>query len=289
MNKISVCLICVLLGFLLTVGISPAQGKSGVKKEVIQGVALMSIPAGSFIMGNDYITGAGKDDGVNVYYSDEQPVHRVTLSAFQLGATEITQGQYKAIMGENPSTFTGSDDLPVTNVSADSAVKFCNLLSKAAGFTPCYDEKSGKCDFSKNGFRLPTEAEWEYACRAGSKTHFNSGNLKADLNRAGWFQENSGGKTHSVAQKAPNAWGLYDMHGNVIEFCYDGFDETYSSGNYHAAAVTNPVGCENFNLRITRGGGWFSAAKDCRSATRGCFWTGGGNYYIGFRIARSSR
>ena len=289
MNKTVIYMASVLLGFLLTAGVVPAQVKSGVKKEVIQGITLVSIPAGIFIMGNDYTPGPGKDDGVNVYCPDEQPVHRVALSTFQLGATEITQGQYKTVMGENPSTFTGSDDLPVTNVSADSAVKFCNLLSKAAGFAPCYDEKTGKCDFTKNGFRLPTEAEWEYACRAGSRTPFNSGSTKADLDKAAWYLENSGGKTHPVARKQPNAWGLYDMHGNVIEFCYDGFDETYSAGNYKAGAVTNPVGCEVFNLRITRGGGWFSAAKDCRSATRGCFWTGGGNYYIGFRIARNAR
>jgi formylglycine-generating enzyme required for sulfatase activity len=265
-----------------------AQGKPSVKREVIQGITMIAIPAGSFLMGHDYTPGA-PNDPVNRYYPDEQPVHRVTLDAFQIGATEITQGQYRAVTGSNPSSTVGDDTLPVTNVSANDAIAFCNKLSAAAGFAPCYDEKTGKCDFSKNGFRLPTEAEWEYACRAGTRTHFNSGNTLADLDRAGWFIGNSGNRPHPVAQKAPNAWGLYDMHGNVFEFCYDGFDETYSLGNYTAEPGVNPVGYGNFNLRIMRGGGWFSEACDCRSATRSTFWTGGGNSYIGFRVARRIR
>ena len=238
-------------------------------------------------MGNDYVPGA-PNDPVNRYYPDEQPVHRVTLSAFWMGETEVTQAQYRAAAGKNPSAFPG-DDLPVTNVSADAAVVFCNLLSTAAGLEPCFDEKTGKCDFSKNGFRLPTEAEWEYACRAGTRTHFSSGNTAADLDRAGWYAGNNGGKPRPAAKKAPNPWGLFDMHGNVFEFCYDGFDETYHAGNYHPEPQTNPTGYGIFNLRIMRGGGWASAPSECRSAARGCFWTGGGASYLGFRVARSVR
>ncbi len=260
---------------------------SGVKTEMVQGIAMVTIPAGNFRMGTEYAPGTA-DDTVNRYYPDEQPVHEVTLDAFQIGATEITQAQWREIMGDNPATTQG-DDLPVTHVSGNDAVKFCNLLSTTAGLEPCYDETSGKCDFSKNGFRLPTEAEWEYACRAGSKGHFNTGNTTADLERAGWYYGNSGNVPHPVSQKAPNAWDLYDMHGNVWEFCYDGFDETYSAGNYSPDPVTNPYWDGSFNLRIIRGGGLFSAPSECRSAARGCFWTGGGNWYTGFRVARSIR
>jgi formylglycine-generating enzyme required for sulfatase activity len=281
--KIKSMIVLLVLFHIISVVTVEAQGK----KEVIQGIAMVSLPAGSFLMGHDYTAGS-TDDPINRYYPDEQPVHRVTLNAFQIGATEITQAQYRKIMGMNPSSVTG-DDLPVTGVSGNDAVKFCNLLSKEAGFEPCFDEKTGKCDFSKNGFRLPTEAEWEYACRAGTTGHFNSGNTVQDLDRAGWYLGNSGGKPHPVGKKAPNAWGLFDLHGNVWEFCYDGFDETYSSGNYSADPAANPAWDKNFNLRITRGGGFFSEAVHCRSAVRGNFWTGGGNWYTGFRVARSVR
>ncbi len=274
-------------GMFASEGTSAAPKKTSPKRTVTAGIALLSIPAGSFLMGNDYTAGK-TDDPVNRYYSDEQPVHRVTLGAFQMGETEVTQAQYKAAMGTNPSSVVG-DDLPVTNVSANDAVAFCNKLSVSAGLEPCYDEKTWKCDFSKNGFRLPTEAEWEYACRAGSTTLFSSGSTAASLDRAGWYLGNSGGKVRPVKKKAPNAWGLYDMHGMCFEFCYEGFDETYSSGDYHAEAQTNPVGCEVFNLRIMRGGSWFSEASECRSASRSCFWTGGGSSYTGFRVARGTR
>lgn len=267
--------------------VSSSVAAPPVKKDVIKGITMVLIPAGSFMMGHDYVNITGNVDKVNVYYSDEQPMHRVTLNAFQIGATEITQGQYKAVTGVNPSTFTGDDNLPVTNVSADEALIFCNKLSEAAGMEPCYDPKTGKCNFSKNGFRLPTEAEWEYACRAGTRTQFSTGDTEKDLDRAGWYIVNSGGRTHPVSQKKPNAWGIYDMHGNVFEFCYDGYDERYTGGNYNPESVTNPKGIENFNLRIMRGGGWFSEPSVCRSAARSNFWTGGGNYYVWFRVVRS--
>lgn len=279
----------IIIAFFLCIAVtaSAAPKKKAVPvRTVVAGIALVDVPAGSFLMGNDY--SAGKtEDPANRYYSDEQPVHRVTLSAFRMGETEVTQAQYRVVMGTNPSSVVG-DDLPVTNVSANDAVAFCNKLSRSAGFEPCYDEKTGKCDFSKNGFRLPTEAEWEYACRAGTTTLFSSGSTAASLDRAGWHIGNSGGKVRPVKKKAPNPWGLFDMHGNVFEFCYDGFDETYSSGNYNSEARMNPVGCENFNLRIMRGGSWFSQPSECRSATRACFWTGGGSSYIGFRVARGT-
>lgn len=254
---------------------------------VIHGIAMVSIPGGSFQMGHNYVYDPAIPDNVNKYYRDEQPVHKVTLSAFRMSATEITQEQYKKVAGQNPSTFTGDTNLPVTNVSADAAFEFCNMLSEAAGFEPCYDPKTKRCDFSKNGFRLPTEAEWEYACRAGTTTTlFNTGNTESNLNRSGWYIRNSGGKTHPVACKEPNTWGFYDMHGNVWEFCYDGFLQDTSYGPYPAETVTDPIGIEYHDMRVMRGGGWFSEPSDCRSSVKSCFWTGGGNYYIGFRVVR---
>ena len=262
------------------------QGVPEIEKEDIQGITMVSIPGGSFMMGHVYRYEPAIPENVNKYYSDEQPVHNVTLTAFQMSETEITQGQYSAITGENPSTFTGDDNLPVTNVGATDALKFCNMLSEAAGIEPAYDEKTGKCDFTKNGFRLSTEAEWEYACRAGTSTHFCTGNTESDLDRAGWYIGNSDGKTHPVAQKEPNAWGMYDMHGNVFEFCYDGYNDALNHSSYPAGSVMDPRGYDNFNYRMMRGGGWFSEPSSCRSFTRSKFWTGGANYYIGFRVVR---
>ena len=243
---------------------------------------MVSIPPGTFEMGYDYTTEPTVPGGINVYYTDEQPVHKVNLSAFQMSSTEITQGQFVLLMDKNPSTFKDDDNLPVTNIGATEALLFCNKLSEAAGFDQCYYEDTGKCDFSVNGFRLPTEAEWEYACRAGTTSHFFFGSTEQSLDSAGWYNGNSGRKTHPVAQKLPNAWGLYDMHGNVFEFCYDGYEEAQNHSTYPSEEVTDPIKSEHFNYRMMRGGGWFSEASDCRSFTRSKFWTGGGNYYIGF-------
>jgi formylglycine-generating enzyme required for sulfatase activity len=263
-----------------------------IKKDAIHGIQLVTIPAGNFIMGNDFEYRPGIPENVNKFYGDEQPVHKVTLSSFNMSSTQITQSQYIKVTGNNRSNFTGDGNLPVTNLSADEALKYCNMLSKEAGLDPVYDEMAGTCDFNGNGFRLPTEAEWEYACRAGTTTLFYTGNTERDLDRAGWYLSNSGGKTHPVGRKEPNAWGLYDMHGNVFEFCYDGYDMDFSYGPYTSESVTDPTGFPYFNMRVMRGGGWFSDPCDCRSALRSSFWTGGndtftgGNYYIGFRIVQ---
>jgi len=263
-------------------------GPDGVPPETteMQGITMVSIPAGSFSMGYDYTVSAPGGDRVNRYYPDEQPVHTVTLSAFRIGATEITQARFEAVMGRNPSAVKGGD-LPVTDVGANEALEFCNRLSEAAGLDACYDPSTGKCDLSKNGFRLPTEAEWEYACRAGTTTHFSSGDTEADLDRVGWYLGNSGGSPHPVGLKEPNAWGLYDMHGNVWEICCDASDEY--DGRYRPGPVADPVFEGNFNFRVNRGGSWFSEPSECRSAVRGKFWTGGGSDHLGFRVAQSIR
>lgn len=123
------------------------------------------------------------EDGV----INEKPVHIVTLSGFEMSSTEVTQELYKTVMGKNPSLFTWDSGLPVENVSWYDAVRFCNNLSKIEGFDPCYNQTTWDCDFSKNGFRLPTEAEWEYACRAGSTTYYSNGDSREDLDKIGWY------------------------------------------------------------------------------------------------------
>lgn len=260
------------------------------KIEKIESIPLVTIPAGSFMMGHVYMHDQSLPDNVNKLYPDEQPVHKVVLPTFQIGETPVTQGQFRDMMGDNPSRFKGDDDLPVTNVSTDRIEKFCNLLSSAAGLSPCYNEESREYDLSKNGFRMPTEAEWEYACRAGSTTMFYNGDSENDLEKAGWYIGNSGGKTHPVRQKNPNRWGLYDMHGNVFEFCNDNWIPAMCYGRYLTEDKPEPVYHYYFDLRITRGGDWFSEPSVCRSAARSCFcnWSGlEQSYHTGFRIARN--
>ena len=261
-----------------------------ITSEVIEGNKMITIPAGRFMMGHAYVYDPELPENVNRYYPDEQPVHEMALKTFQLGETPVTQGQYRKIMGNNYSRFAGDDNLPVTNTGGGNLEKYCNLLSKAAGLEPCYDETSRKCDFSCNGFRLPSEAEWEYACRGGTTTLFYSGNTERDLDRTGWYIGNSGGRTHPVRQKEPNAWGLYDMHGNVFEFCEDSFVPAMSYGKYLTDGDTNPTYTYYFDLRVVRGGDWFSEPSVCRSATRSCFcnWPHlTQSYHNGFRLARS--
>jgi len=259
------------------------------KTEVFQDITMIALPGGTFMMGHDYTPDPSLSDKVNAFYPDEQPVHKVSVKPLQMGRTQVTQGQYKKIMDDNPSTFTESDDLPVTNLGPAEIIKFCNKLSQQEGLTPCYIEKTRECDFSKNGFRMPTEAEWEYACRAGTTTLFYTGNTEKDLDRAGWYLGNSGGKTHPVARKEPNAWGLYDMHGNVFEYTNDDWIPAMCYGRYLPEGAVKVFNYYH-SLNMTRGGGWFSEPSECRSATRACFCSWANiyqSYYMGFRIARS--
>jgi formylglycine-generating enzyme required for sulfatase activity len=230
-------------------------------------IKMVSIPAGSFSMGQKGIA---------------EPVHRVTLSAFSISAYEITQGQFFDIMGSNLPYFKGlsGDNLPIELVSWWKAIEYCNALSSKAGLQECYNDSTGDCDFTKNGFRLPTEAEWEYACRAGTTTDYYTGNLERDLARAGWYFSNSGDKPHPVGLKKPNAWGLYDMHGNSWEWCNDWYK------SYSSADAVNPTGAKISHDRIVRGGGWWSGGSTCRSAARGIYPPSGGRESFGFRVVR---
>ena len=247
-------------------------------------IPMVLIPAGIFQMGN---TGA--------YYSasnSEILVHTVTISkAFYMSKYEVTQKQYLAVMDTNPSNYKG-ENLPVERVSWNDAVAFCNALSQQEGKTPCYtiNGTSVTCNFAANGYRLPTEAEWEYAAKAGTSTDFYSGSLTnpnctpidANLDNIAWYCGNAKSTTPSVGQKQPNAFGLYDMSGNVYEWCWD-WGSSYSS-----TAETDPKGPTSGKGHVIRGGSWNNDANYCRSAAR-IFVFGGPNGYgdgIGFRIVR---
>jgi len=246
-------------------------------------LSLVSISGGTFQMGS-YLNPAFEVvvdiGGVDTVYNRERPVHRVTLDGFKISTREITQAQFMAVMGYNPSKFLGSPNLPVEQVSWKDAVRFCNKLSEMTGLEPCYNLQSWECDFSRNGFRLPTEAEWEYACRAGSELEFFSGSSTSDLARVAWFVANSAGTTHEVGLKIPNTAGLYDTHGNVWEWCNDWY------GSYHCNSEINPRGPERGYWRVLRGGSWASSASECRSAFRRAGHPEQGNSTTGFRVVR---
>ena len=217
------------------------------------GTKLKLIPAGEFVMG------AEEDD--------DSPPHRVRLTKpFYLGICQVTQREWQAVMGKNPSHFKG-DDRPVEEVSWDDCQKFIGALN--------HRENIWK-------YRLPTEAEWEYACRASSTTRYCFGDSAAQLGRYAWFDDNSGDETHPVGTKAPNAWGLHDMHGNVWEWCEDWYDDDYSKGE-----VSDPQGPSDGSYRVYRGGSWSDVAEDCASAFRLFNTPSNRLHLLGLRLARS--
>jgi formylglycine-generating enzyme required for sulfatase activity len=205
--------------------------------------------------------------------------HNVTVSSFYMGKYEVTQRDWRDVMGHNPNYFTGND-LPVENISWYDAVEYCNKRSEQEGLTPAYTGNGDGITWNRsaNGYRLPTEAEWEYACRAGTATPYYTGD---SVNSAGWYVSNSGYKTHPVGQKQPNAWDLYDMHGNVGEWCWDWY------GEYPSGAQTDPSGAESGTFRVIRGGSWNAYAQSLRSADRNGDTPVLRNNGVGFRLARS--
>jgi formylglycine-generating enzyme required for sulfatase activity len=214
------------------------------------GIEMVLIPAGEFTLGDD--------DGDN----DERPAHRVRLAAFYMDVCEVTQASFQAMLGRNPSKAEGLER-PVERVSWFSAVQYCNMRSTREGFKPCYDLKTLACDFTADGYRLPTEAEWEYACRAGTTTRWSFGDNPDGLAGHAWFKGCAEKTTHPVKQMRANRWGLYDMHGNVAEWCND-----YYADRYDAAASENPRGPASGSARVLRGGSWMSDADDCRCSAR---------------------
>jgi formylglycine-generating enzyme required for sulfatase activity/5-hydroxyisourate hydrolase-like protein (transthyretin family) len=261
-------------------------GLTHVSAQVTRPLTMVSIPAGTFQMGDT-------NSAIGAI-----PVHSVTLGAFTMSQTLVTQEQYVAVMGVNPSYFDSGSTWPVEQVTWYDAALFCNKLSKLAGLDTVYGHNIGDgytdlIDYTKNGYRLPTEAEYEYAYRAGTTTDYYWGRnypptttadtLAIDSN-AVWYG-NSPTNTQPVATKKPNAWGLYDMSGNLWEWCNDWY------GSYSASSQTNPTGAISGSYRVLRGGSWSNGygLVDLCSAYRLYFGPNGISSLVGFRVVCGAR
>lgn len=253
----------------------------------------------TLIAGGTFRMGSPEDEP---WRGADEALHEVTVADFCLSPTEVTQAEYLEAMGANPSEIAG-DGIPVTNVTWNDAVAYCNALSEKAGLAPAYSfEETGVVwDLSAEGYRLPTEAEWEFACRAGTTTPFNTQtSISADdeANYYGtypyeiednYFSQGNLETAPGVYRQepiapgsfAPNAWGLHDMHGNVSEWVWDAY------GPYDPQDAVDPKGPESGTLRVCRGGGWNDFAKNLRSAYRSALPTDGSSPSLGFRVARS--
>jgi len=273
------------------------------------GIEMAWIPAGSFTMGSN-----------NSQDWNASPPHTVTLSAgFHMGKYQVTQEQYQAVMGSNPSSFSSNPASgevqrrrPVERVSWYNAIVFCNRLSVADGLTPAYEMQTAadtgvwstdtatwgtvptdwsdpqrtrwdavRVVASSTGYRLPTEAQWEYAAKGGNEmpgrfTYSGSNNV----NNVAWYLGNSNNRTHEVGKKVPNWLGIYDMSGNVWEWCWDWW------GSYTGTAKTNPTGSSSGTYRVFRGGSWYDSAEGTRSANRSYNSPNPGYIIVGFRLAR---
>lgn len=213
-----------------------------------------------YVSGGTFTIGATSEQGSDAY-DDEKPIHRVTLSSYYIGKYEVTQAEWKAVMGSNPSNFKG-DNLPVEQVSWNDCQEFIRKLNSLTG---------------KN-FRLPTEAEWEFAARGGNNSRGYKYSGSNDIGSVAWYWDNSGSKTHPVGQKSPNELGLYDMTGNVWEWCQDW------KGVYPSSSQTNPTGPASGSYRVNRGGSWGLNARDCRVSYRSSSAPGYSDDFLGLRL-----
>jgi len=232
---------------------------------------MVLIRSGTFLMGSPV-----NERGRN---GNEGPQRQISLSSFYIGRFPVTQAEYEKVMGSNPSHYKGPN-LPVEQVNWFEAIEYCNRKSINERLTPVYTISGTTVTWNSepNGYRLPTEAEWEFACRAGTQTPFYSGTSVDD---AGWHRGNSEEQTHPVGEKMPNSWGLYDMHGNVLEWCWDWL------GDYTAGAQKDPQGIEDGTHRVYRGGGWTFQPNLTRSAYRFGNNPNMRSFFVGFRVARN--
>lgn len=235
---------------------------------------MVLVEGGTFPMGDTF--GDGE--------SNEGPVHAVTVSSFYVGKYEVTQKEWRDVMGTDPSNFKG-DDLPVESVTWYDVVQYCNMLSRKNGVDPCYTIYGTEvsCDFSKNGFRLPTEAEWEFAAKGGIRSAGYEYAGENNVDAVGWTFHNSSRKTHPVGQKQANELGLFDMTGNVWEWCWDWY------GPYSASPQTDPQGALTGDSHVLRGGSWYYYRQSgLRAAGRYSFAPGNGESFLGFRLVASA-
>lgn len=269
------------------------QTEAQVGSEITASEEFVRIQGGTFAMGSPETEN---------WRSQDEAQHNVSVDDFYISAYELTQKEYEAVMGANPSTFSG-DNLPVENISWLDAVTYCNTRSEQEGLTPVYliDGEQVSWNRGADGYRLPTEAEWEYACRAGTTTPFNTetsisaeesnyyGHYPYDIEENYFAQNNLDTKPGQYREKtvevdsfSPNAWGLYNMHGNVSEWVWDYY------GTYEADAVNNPAGPESGTLKVYRGGGWNDFAKNMRSAYRATLEPEKGSFNLGIRLVRNA-
>ncbi len=275
--RLDIPLAASLLAILATVGCGtkPSEPTAAVKEITTEktGIRMVLVPAGALLTGEE---------------DQKEAPRKVQIDSFWIDKCEVTQESYERIVGKNPSLKKGPRN-PVERVSWLDAINYCNLRSRREGLQPCYDLETLECNFNANGYRLPTEAEWEYACRAGSRTRYSFGNDASQLGDYAWFKGNAGTDLHPVGQKKPNAWGLHDVHGNVWEWCHDWYSEAPDDN----APAKNPTGPASGDRRVLRGGSRNSDAKDCRAASRSsetpgfadaCF----GAEFYGFRCVRKA-
>lgn len=259
MNNSAFCFLAVALLVASACGSKSSPAASG---------DLVEVSGGTFVQGREAFTG--------------ETVHKVTLATFWIGRYEVTQREWQAVMGTDPSRFKGAD-LPVENVDWADAVDYCNRRSVKEGLTPCYvlDATRVKWNLAANGYRLPTEAEWEYAARGGETATTNMYPGGDDIFAVAWFCGNSENRTHLVGLKQPNRLDLYDMCGNVGEWVWDWY------AGYPSVAVTDPAGPEQGPSRITRGGGWTGGVPDMTVHSRIGYNPAILDDAVGFRVARS--
>ena len=255
--------LCLLAAAWLPVVLFGCSGRPGVRQEADventseddtlrppSGGNLVVIPPGQFLMGD----ADGRAD---------ETAHEVQVSSFYMDRFPVTQEMFETVTGSNPSKRQAKDH-PVERTQWVDAVRFCNQCSQLEGLEPCYNLETWECDFTANGYRLPTEAEWEYACRAGSQTRYFFGDDQQELAKYAWCKPHSRGRSHPVGEKRANPWGLFDMHGNVWQWCNDYYSETY----FAESPSSDPRGPATGKQRVLRGGAWNANADKCRAASR---------------------
>jgi formylglycine-generating enzyme required for sulfatase activity len=275
--------LCCTLGLVIlpTVGckkVEPTENRDASAMTTKSGVEMVVVPGGWFQMGSDQ--------------EDDETMHRVYVSSFYMDKYEVTQEEYEQVVGKNPSRWKG-ERKPVDQIRWADAVRYCNARSRLEGFQPAYDEETWQCNYEANGYRLPTEAEWEYAVRAGTTTGYFFGGDASKLELYAWFKKTSTRGTHPVGRRRLNHWGLCDMYGNVWEWCGDYYQEDY----YQQSPERDPRGPISGENRVVRGGCWDSRPDSCRSSHRNyeapgftdaCF-AKDVNGFIGVRCVRTQR